>query len=255
MFLSSFDDTIRYWKTLEIMPLWYHFFKMSTFWGGDLFSFLSWNENFLAQKIYPWTAPKTAVSFAVVLQFLGLPGIHTSYSESGRSLSWHHWEQVREVFTRNSNNYCSCRDPGDSQDLFQPVLYLLLYILCVGARWNLLQLCAKVIEVSQWTIRKPQMNANWNSHPSHSRHLEISVRFEHYHLPTPTMLIWFTLSINSFTPSNAISAMSHTLLSGVFTVWPIGCRKSCSAVERRTGVYLSTLPLSRSHQKGIINEL
>lgn len=81
------------------------------------------------------------------------------------------------------------------------------------------------------------------------------VRFEHYPLPTPTMLTWLTLSVNSLTPSNAIPALSNTLLSGLLAVCPIGCKKFCSAAEERSGPYLYNLPLSRSQQKGMSIEV
>lgn len=160
----------------------------------------------------------------------------------GWTSSWHYWEEVREAPTRNCTNDCSCCDEANDQ----PVIHPLRYMLCID--WKSLKApWVKDIDVAHWNIKKQQMRANWNSYIFHSQHLEMYIRFEHYSLPTPTMLTWLTLNINSLKPSNA----THELVVTLLNVWPMGSGKFCFAVEERIGPSMSNLPLSVSQKKGI----
>lgn len=234
MFLSSFDDIVQYWETLEIMTLKHNCFKKSSFQGDDLLSFFRW----YSVKMYQLDSPRIALSFLIDFQCSGLPGISTSSSEAGRCLSWHYWEHVREASTRNCTNdsYCgSYYDEGDGPDLFQPDIHLLFYILCIDAHWKCLELPAKDIDVSHWNIKKQQTNANWTSHTFHSQHLETYIRSELFSVSTPAMLIQLTLNINSLWPSNSIHALVITrcLIRGVSKNLFCSWRKDISLYVQR----------------------
>lgn len=104
----------------------------------------------------------------------------------GWKSSWNYWEEVKEAPTRNCTNDCSCCDEGNDQGLFQPVIHLLCYVLCID--WKSLKApWVKDIDVAHWNVKKQPMRANWNSYTFHSQHLEMYIRFEHYSLPTPLL--------------------------------------------------------------------